>query len=125
MLDASTSKSRLERLWPLLLVPAMALGYWALSSRFDGPVAPEPRGLAQLPSFALPRILPDGTVTAQRVGSAAYAGRPFVLAFWASWCLACQDEAPELAGLASRLHDAGIPLLVIATNDAVGDAART
>jgi peroxiredoxin len=126
MHDASASKTRrLERLWPLLLLPLIALGYWAVGSRFDGPTAPLARDLGRMPDFALPRIMPNGTLTPKLVGNAAYAGKPYVLAFWASWCLACQDEAPDLARLAARLKDAGVPLLVISTNDTVADAVRT
>ena len=48
--------------------------------------------VARVPDFALPGLL-DETVV-RRVSD--YAGRPFILNFWASWCVPCRAEMPAL-----------------------------
>ncbi|WP_133364944.1 DsbE family thiol:disulfide interchange protein [Qipengyuania sediminis] len=47
-------------------------------------------------------------------------GEPGLLNIWASWCLPCIAEAPQLAALAAR----GAPIYGIATRDRPEDVAR-
>ncbi len=48
------------------------------------------------------------------------AGKPFIVNFWASWCVTCQTESPFLHALAGD----GVPLVGIALKDSPTDAKR-
>lgn len=70
----------------------------------------------KLPGFALPPMLPGKPGLA----SANFAaGRPRVLNIFASWCVPCAAEAPQLA----RLKAMGIPVDAIAIRDSAADIA--
>jgi len=63
-----------------------------------------------LPEFDLP----GETDEAAHVTSAAFAqGEPVLLNLWATWCLPCIAEAPQLEALADR----GVPIVGIAVRD--------
>ncbi|GAB5349659.1 DsbE family thiol:disulfide interchange protein [Alteriqipengyuania sp. 357] len=70
-----------------------------------------------LPAFDLPGT----TDEAARVSSGAFAdGQPRLLNVWASWCVPCIAEAPQLEALAER----GVPIVGIAIRDTPEDIAR-
>ena len=47
-----------------------------------------------------------------RVTMAAFAGKPLLVNFWATWCAPCQEELPSL----QALHEAGDGVVVIGIN---------
>jgi thiol-disulfide isomerase/thioredoxin len=51
--------------------------------------------------------LPSKVLVAPRVSIADLGGRPAIVHYWASWCVPCTQEAPELARLARQLGDRG------------------
>lgn len=70
-----------------------------------------------LPQFALPQAVADRPGLA----SAAFRdGRPRLLNIFASWCLPCAAEAPQLAALARM----GVPIEGVAIHDRPEDLAR-
>jgi len=63
-----------------------------------------------LPRFSLPQAVPDRPA----LGSATFAqGEPRLLNIFASWCVPCAAEAPQLMQLAQ----AGVPVEAIAIRD--------
>ncbi|MEZ5079594.1 MAG: TlpA disulfide reductase family protein [Thermoleophilia bacterium] len=44
-------------------------------------------------------------VTGSAVRLASFTGKPVVLLIWASWCPGCNEEAPDVATIASRRSD--------------------
>lgn len=84
------------------------------------------------PDFALPviwerdetwspdarRALADGTVALRELR-----GFPVVLNFWASWCIPCKEEAPELAA-AARRYRGRVVFLGIDIQDFTADARK-
>jgi peroxiredoxin len=75
--------------WRWLLVPAIVLPLaWVLGA---GLARSAPRVGDPAPSFEL------RTIDGDRVSSEELVGRPYVLNFWASWCIpSCVDEHPVL-----------------------------
>ena len=59
----------------------------------------------------------------QHVALAAYAGRPVIVNFFASWCVPCKKETPLLARL-YRAEHGRVTILGIDSNDAAAAAIR-
>ncbi|GBC87754.1 Thiol-disulfide oxidoreductase ResA [bacterium HR12] len=64
------------------------------------------------PDFTLPLLQGQGSVTLSDLR-----GRPVLLNFWASWCVACKEEAPVLAAGWRRWRDEGVVFLGVNTQD--------
>ncbi|MDB5683524.1 MAG: periplasmic protein thiol--disulfide oxidoreductase DsbE [Sphingomonas bacterium] len=70
-----------------------------------------------LPEFALPAALP-GRPGLSRASFTT--GKPRLLNIFASWCVPCAAESPQLL----QLRDAGVPIEAIAIRDRSEDVAR-
>jgi cytochrome c biogenesis protein CcmG/thiol:disulfide interchange protein DsbE len=69
-------------------------------------------------------VLADGPVVGEpnRTGSIAdYRGKWVLLNIWASWCLPCEDEAPELVAFQKRHRSPDFTILGIQTQDGTED----
>lgn len=108
---------RLIYLLPLLLFLVVA-GYFMASLRAGPEVHELPSAMIDKPAPAFDLAsLQGGT----RLDLDAMKGRPFVVNFFASWCVPCRIEHPVLMRLASEDH---IPLYGIAYKDRPEDAQR-
>lgn len=103
-----------------LLVLVVILGV-ALSRAFDQPPAAAlkpvvlaPQSYAPAPDFAFTAL--DGS--AHRL--ADYRGKAVLLNFWASWCVPCRVEFPQLIALAKAR---GEPLVILALSVDSDEAA--
>lgn len=102
-----------------LLVPAIVLPLgWLLLTGFGR----DPREIA---TPLLGRAAPAWSYTTldgEALSSDDLAGRPYVLNFWASWCVpACVDEHPVLADAAERL-DGEVVFVGVLYQDSPADA---
>jgi cytochrome c biogenesis protein CcmG/thiol:disulfide interchange protein DsbE len=70
------------------------------------------------PDFDLPAIEPTG-LPALASADLRNLNRPVVVNFWASWCVPCIIEHPQLMAL----HREGVPVLGVNHKDRAGDAA--
>jgi len=103
-----------------LLVPVIVLPLaWLLFQGFGR----DPR---QVASPLIQRPAPDWSLTTldgERLSSADLEGRPYVVNFWASWCIpACVDEHPVLAAASERYGDA-VTFVGVLYQDAPADAS--
>ena len=121
--DALLERTRRPRRWrwvAVALALAVVVGWAFVAGRSLGR---DPRVVEsaligkEAPEFRLPRL--DGG----EVDSATYRGEILVVNFWASWCVPCIEEAPELEAFARRWDGRGVNLVGIVYNDEEDKAA--
>ncbi len=107
---------------PLAAAAVAGGGFWLALDRMEAGTF-DPRGI---PSQLVGRKLPDFTLPAQAPAAQGFssaevaaAGRPVLVNFFASWCVPCEIEHPELM----TLHARGVPLWGIAYKDTADAAA--
>ncbi|WP_424949923.1 TlpA family protein disulfide reductase [Deinococcus sp.] len=108
--STSAPVSPLRRFLPPVIAAALvvALGFGLLRSNgaVEGPLV----GKAA-PNFTL-QTLNGGTISL-----ASLKGRPVVLNFWASWCVPCRDEAPQLRDLSEKQTPNGLAVVGVVFSD--------
>ncbi|MBC7433558.1 MAG: DsbE family thiol:disulfide interchange protein [Rubritepida sp.] len=118
------NRRRLLLAAPLGVAAAAGVGFWAmLSGLQDGSF--NPRGVPSAllgrppPDFALPPV--EGS-TLPGFASADLRGleRPSLVNFWASWCVPCIIEHPQLMALRAE----GVPIFGISYKDRAPDALQ-
>jgi len=96
------------------LIVLLAFGLTRRSDFLPSPLVGE-----AAPTFSLPVLDEDRTVSMDE-----FAGRPVVVNFWASWCLACIEEHPVLVRAWRRYTDRGVEMVGIVYQDTPANARR-
>ncbi|MEJ7801570.1 MAG: TlpA disulfide reductase family protein, partial [Ilumatobacter sp.] len=108
--------------WAGATVGLSAIGAWAVIAgsglRQDPTGARSPLIGKTVPEFSLTSLDGSGSVN-----SKDFVGRVLVVNFWASWCVPCREEAPELERFSRARRDDAVSLLGIVVND-TEEAAR-
>jgi len=97
----------------VVLVPGLAFAL-LLASGLGGDTRELPSELIseRAPTFALPRLGGGGSIDL-----ASLRGQVVVVNFWASWCLACREEHPDLLAAWERYRERGVVLVGIDFED--------
>lgn len=107
------------------LVPVILLLAWGMTRDPREIISPLPGN--QAPDFRLAVFIPGEAQLAVPVGDtlalSALRGRVVVVNFWASWCLECVGEHPELSAVARRYAGSPVQFVGVLYND-VADAGR-
>ncbi len=114
-------RSRLEWLgWTAVAVGAVIAVVFGIQLAGDqNTVVATPLIGRQVADLELPLMESDGTVSlSDRRGSI------LVVTFWASWCLPCRDEQPELVAAANRYAGEGVHFVAVLYQDDLDDASR-
>lgn len=106
-------------LMPLLVFVVLAAIFMAALQKGDPSRIPSALIGRPAPATVLPPV--EGVALPGLAHGDLARGRPTVLNFWASWCLPCVEEHPQLVALATRT---GIPILGINHRDQPANAAR-
>jgi cytochrome c biogenesis protein CcmG, thiol:disulfide interchange protein DsbE len=55
-----------------------------------------------MPDFSMPVLQQAGKITPRTIGKRDLLGKPYLLHGWASWCVSCRKEHPELVAFAKK-----------------------
>lgn len=89
------------RMWRYLIpmgLFATLVGFFFFSLDRDKATLPSPLIGKPAPAFALPRL----DDPSQQVAASDFAGKPYVLNVWATWCVGCRQEHEALLQIARR-----------------------
>jgi cytochrome c biogenesis protein CcmG/thiol:disulfide interchange protein DsbE len=108
---------RLFYLLPLVLFMVLA-GYFTIALRPNHDIHELPSAMIEKPA---PGFDLAGLGAPQKLALDALKGRPFVINFFASWCVPCRIEHPLLMRLSQQDH---LPLYGIAYKDKPEDSSK-
>ena len=107
------------RNWTVLLVVVSLVGLMGFGLTRDADLLPSPLVGDVAPPFTLQALDED-----RQVSLSDFEGRPVVINFWASWCLACIQEHPVLVRSWERYRGEGVAMVGIIYQDTPGNARR-
>ncbi len=105
-----------------LVILGVLLAFFAVGLNRDPRVLPSPLIGKAAPAFELPVLaFPPAETPPLVLGNAAFAGKPYLVNFFASWCAGCQVEHPYLMRLAKQ---GGVTIVGVDYKDADADVRQ-
>ena len=126
---ASTTAPKPRSLRTIALSLALAVGIVAAAWAVGGRQGFESIGTGGVNQRLLPKVgepAPAFTalsLTGETVDSAAFAGKPLWINFWASWCAPCRAELPDMKVAAAQLKEREIQVVAISLDEPTLEAA--
>ncbi len=108
-------KLKVIRFLAFALVPALFIGFIAFTLFQTAP--PDTLVGEKMPEFSLEQLGSE-----QRLTSADLEGKAVVVNFWASWCVPCVKEAPDLQEAYAKYSDQDVVVLGVNVQDSEKDA---
>ncbi len=120
--------SRLGTLLVLAVTAVLVMAGVYLVNRPDATTAGTTAVAVQAADTAAPRVgspaqdFTATTVDGEKVSLSDYQGKPVWLTFGASWCTACQAEAPDIEAAYQQFQDKGVVVLQVNISEDSGAA---
>ncbi len=120
--------SRLGTLLVLAVTAVLVMAGVYLVNRPDAKAAGATAVAVQAADTAAPRVgspaqdFTATTVDGEKVSLSGYEGKPVWLTFGASWCTACQAEAPDIEAAYQKFRDKGVVVLQVNISEDAGAA---
>lgn len=108
-------KLKVIRFLAFALVPALFIGFIGFTLFQTAP--PETLVGQKMPEFSLEKLGTD-----ERLTSADLEGKAVVVNFWASWCVPCVKETPDLQAAFAKYEDQDVVVLGVNVQDSEKDA---
>lgn len=101
-------KNRLVTILTLIIV---AGGLFFLVRQHGLPAAASAQQGALAPDFSL------ADLSDQPVSLSSFRGKVILLDFWATWCVPCREETPQLVGLQNKYGGQGLQIIGVSMDD--------
>ncbi len=87
-------------------------------------LAPDPFVGKPAADFLLPRLMPGGALSSEKVRLSELEGKAVILDFWASWCVPCRAQGPVVDRVAKTQGPRGLVALGVVSGDSPEDAGQ-
>lgn len=100
-----------NRLLTILIVIVVVVGLFFVVRQHGLPAAASAQPGALAPDFSL------ADLSGRQVHLSSYRGKVILLDFWATWCVPCREETPQLVDLQNKYGSQGLQIVGVSMDD--------